>query len=384
MQRLGAAENGGERLVGGADDVVLRLLGGERRPAGLGVEAQPGRLLHGVEALLHDPGPHPAGRPELGDLLEEVHVAGEEERDPPCEGVQRHAGVEGGRDVGDGVGQGEGDLLHRGAARLPHVVAGDGDDVPPGDALLAVGEEIGDEPHALAGGEDVGAAGGVLLQDVVLDRAPDAVCRHAVALGDQLVGEQQDRGGRVDGHRRRDEVEGDALEQDLHVLDRRDGDAGAPHLALGAGMVRVVAHLGGEVERHREPGLAPFQEELEALVGLLGGAEPRILAHGPEPVPVHLRVDAPGERIPAGPSEIAGRIPPPERLGAVGGLDLDPRVGEAPVLGTHPIILPAGRDGLAGREATPRRLPATGNDPPAYVQYRSVGSGSIWAYWVIL
>src|SRR5205823_13399077 len=38
VQRLGAAENGGERLVGGADDVVLRLLGGERRPAGLGVE----------------------------------------------------------------------------------------------------------------------------------------------------------------------------------------------------------------------------------------------------------------------------------------------------------------------------------------------------------
>jgi len=184
-----------------------------------------------------------------------------------------------------------------------------------------------------------------------LDRAPDAICRHAVALGDQLVGEQEDRCGRVDGHRRRDEVEGDALEQDLHVLDRRDGDAGAPDLALGTGMVRVVAHLGREVERHREPGLAPLQEELEPFVGLLGGPEPRVLAHRPEAVPVHLRVDASGERILAGPPEIGGGIPALERLGAVRGLDLDPRVGDAPVLGTHLIILPAGREPLAGRES---------------------------------
>ena len=39
MQALGAAEDGGQRLVGDADDVVERLLGGQGDAAGLGVEA---------------------------------------------------------------------------------------------------------------------------------------------------------------------------------------------------------------------------------------------------------------------------------------------------------------------------------------------------------
>ena len=51
----------------------------------------------------------------------------------------------------------------------------------------------------------------------------------------------------------------------------------------------------GKVERDREPGLAPLEQELVALVGVLGGAEPGELAHGPEPAAVHRGVDAAGE-----------------------------------------------------------------------------------------
>ena len=40
VQRLAAAQDGGERLHGDAHDVVLRLLGGQRAARGLGVEAQ--------------------------------------------------------------------------------------------------------------------------------------------------------------------------------------------------------------------------------------------------------------------------------------------------------------------------------------------------------
>ena len=80
VQRLRAAEHGGERLDGRANDVVLRLLGRERRAAGLGVEAEHlrARALR-LEALLHDLRPDAPRRPELRDLFEEVVVAGEEE-----------------------------------------------------------------------------------------------------------------------------------------------------------------------------------------------------------------------------------------------------------------------------------------------------------------
>src|SRR5260370_24476009 len=57
-------------------------------------------------------------------------------------------------------------------------------------------------------------------------------------------------------------------------------------------MVGVIAHQRGEVERHREAGLAALQQELVAAVGILGRAEARELPHGPEAAAVHALVDA--------------------------------------------------------------------------------------------
>src|SRR5581483_3955512 len=60
-------------------------------------------------------------------------------------------------------------------------------------------------------------------------------------------------------------------------------------------MVRVVAHLGRQVEGDREPRLAALEEVAVAAVGLLGGGVARVLADGPGAVCVHARVDAPRE-----------------------------------------------------------------------------------------
>ena len=80
VQRVGAAEHGGERLDAGAHDVVVGLLRGQRDPCRLGVEPHPLRLL-GLRAVdvAHPARPDPAGGAELRDLLEEVEVAVEEE-----------------------------------------------------------------------------------------------------------------------------------------------------------------------------------------------------------------------------------------------------------------------------------------------------------------
>src|SRR5207248_4314041 len=113
----------------------------------------------------------------------------------------------------------------------------------------------------------------------------------------RLVEREQRRGGRVAPHRAADFPQVDAAEEALHVVDGVDRAAHASHLAARAWAVRVVAHLRGEVESGRQPRLARGQEVAEALVRFLGGSEPGILAHGPEPTAVHGGLHAARVRI---------------------------------------------------------------------------------------
>ena len=55
--------------------------------------------------------------------------------------------------------------------------------------------------------------------------------------------------------------ERDAVEEDLHVLDRVDGDAGLAHIAHDAGMVAVIAAVGGQIEGDRHA-LLPGRQRL--------------------------------------------------------------------------------------------------------------------------
>ena len=112
----------------------------------------------------------------------------------------------------------------------------------------------------------------------------------ALLLADEDVEGEQDRRRRVDRHRGGDLAERDAVEELLHVVEGVDRDPLAPDLAEAAGVVGVVAHQGRHVEGGREPGLAVVEQVVEALVGLLGGAEAGELAHRPEPAPVHRGV----------------------------------------------------------------------------------------------
>ena len=94
-QRLHAAEHRGECLDRRADDVVLRLLRGQRRAARLRVRAQHQRAwIARTEPVAHDRGPHPAQRTVLGDLLEEVDVRVEDPREPRRELVDADAALD--------------------------------------------------------------------------------------------------------------------------------------------------------------------------------------------------------------------------------------------------------------------------------------------------
>src|SRR6185437_719855 len=123
------------------------------------------------------------------------------------------------------VGQGEGDFLRGGASGLAHVISGDGDGVPLGRVLVCPGEHIGDDAHGVADGIDVGSAGDVLLEDVVLHGAGEFFGVGSSAPGHRDIEREQDAGRGVDGHGGGNFFEPDAFEKPLHVFNGGDGDA---------------------------------------------------------------------------------------------------------------------------------------------------------------
>ena len=109
-----------------------------------------------------------------------------------------------------------------------------------------------DDAHRRLGRVDVGVADHELLQDVVLDGPAQLLLRHALLFGrDHVAGEHRQHRA-VHRHRHADLVERDAVEQDLHVLDRVDRHAGLADVAGDARVVAVVAAVRGEVEGHAD------------------------------------------------------------------------------------------------------------------------------------
>jgi hypothetical protein len=129
-----------------------------------------------------------------------------------------------------------------------------------------------------------------------------------VPAGDGDVERQQDDGRGVDGHRRRDLVEGDAIEQGSHVFDGIDGDAHLADLARGKRVVGVVADLRREVERDAEAHHPLRQEVAVAAVGFGGCRESRVLPHRPRTAAVHRGLYAAREGEGAGLADVGSRV----------------------------------------------------------------------------
>ena len=221
MQRLGAAEDGGQGLQRHARHVVQRLLGGGRHAGRLRVRAQPHGLgLLGAEAVPHRGGPDAPGRPQLGDLLEEIVVDVEEERQTRREIVHVEPPLHAGLHVAEAVGEREGELLHGRGAGLPDVIAGNGDGIELRHVPRA---ELDGVHHDADGGlrrRDPLLLGDEFLEHVVLHGAADPVPRHALLVGQSQVHGEGHRGRAVDGHRRGDAIERNVAEEDLEVRER--------------------------------------------------------------------------------------------------------------------------------------------------------------------
>jgi len=287
VQGLRPAQGRREGLERRADHVVVGVLLREAPSGGLAVGPQD-RGAGVLRAELADRlVPEVAGRPQHGDLHEEVHADAEEEGEPRGEIVDGEAAVDGRPDILLSVGQREGRLQHRVGARLHDVVAADGDRVVARHVLGTVGDDVRDDPHRGLRRVDVGVAGEEFLEDVVLDRACQLLLLHALLLGGHDVARQDGEHGAVHRHGDGHLVQRDPVKEDLHVLDGIDGHAGLAHVAGHAGMIGVVAAVRRQVEGDRKARLACGEVSPVEGVRLPGRGEPGVLADRPGMVGVH-------------------------------------------------------------------------------------------------
>ena len=149
----------------------------------------------------------------------------EEERDARDELVNVQTCVYAPLNVLDAVAQCEGEFLKRGRAGLAYVVAAHGNRVVLRDVARAELEGVNDEFHRGADRVNPLLLRDVLLEYIVLERAGNfsEVC--ALLLCDHQIHRQEDGRGRVYSLRDRHLFERDAVEENFHVRERRDGDS---------------------------------------------------------------------------------------------------------------------------------------------------------------
>ena len=111
-----------------------------------------------------------AGRAVFGDLFEKTAVGVEKERKAGSKVIDSETRRERGFYVSGRVGESKRHFLHRGRAGFADVVTADRDRVPLRHLATRPGKQIGHNPHGGARRVDIGTAGNVLLEDVVLDR----------------------------------------------------------------------------------------------------------------------------------------------------------------------------------------------------------------------
>ena len=132
-----------------------------------------------------------------------------------------------------------------------HVITGDADGVPLRHIIMAVLEQVHDQPHGGPRRVGIGAPGSVFLENVVLHGTTDLFHGHTLLAGRNYIEAEQHGGSGVDGHGGADFVHGNLVKQGLHVLQAADRHADLAHFAIGQQMIRVVPNLGWQVECYR-------------------------------------------------------------------------------------------------------------------------------------
>ena len=113
-------------------------------------------------------------------------------------------------------------------------------------------EGVDHQAHGRSGRIDVFLLRDVFLQDVVLNCPRNFLPIGALLLRDHEIHCPQYRGRRIDGHRDRGLLEIDAVEEDLHILKRIDGDAAFAKFDFALHRIGIESHERRQIEGDRE------------------------------------------------------------------------------------------------------------------------------------
>ena len=111
-----------------------------------------------------------------------------------------------------------------------------------------VADDIGGQSHRGLWRKNIGTPREILLDDIVLGRSLELGWRDTLPLGHGNVKRQQPGRSGIDGHGGVHLVQGDLVEQGLHIPYVANRHAHLAYFTMGQGMIGVVTGLGGEVE----------------------------------------------------------------------------------------------------------------------------------------
>ena len=169
MQGLRSSKNGGQCLDCRTDNVIIRLLSGQRAASGLSVEAQhPGARILGLEALFHHPVPDFASSAVFGNFFKEIIMGVKKEREARSKIVYVQSHLEGGLYVLDSVSQGKSQFLQGGRSRFANMVAANGDRVPARNLLGGKLKNVGNETQGRPWWKNPFLLSDVFFQNVIL------------------------------------------------------------------------------------------------------------------------------------------------------------------------------------------------------------------------
>src|SRR5665213_1107876 len=138
----------------------------------------------GAKAFRGDFCPNATRGPIFRDFFQKVVVRIQEEREARAKRVNIESSIYCSLDVGGGVAKREGEFLDGNRSSLPYVVDADGDRITVRNVSLAMGENVGNEPQRKLWRIDIGSAGNIFLEDIVLNCAVYLLRRNTLLLCD--------------------------------------------------------------------------------------------------------------------------------------------------------------------------------------------------------
>ena len=131
------------------------------------------------------------------------------------------------------------------------MVAADGNGIEFRHLGGGVTNNIRDYAHRGLRGIDIGIAHHEFFENVVLQGSSKLLRCHTLLFCGHYIARHNWQHCAIHGHGHRYLIQRNAIEEDLHVFNRINRYTGLADISLYAGMVRVIAAMGGQIEGHR-------------------------------------------------------------------------------------------------------------------------------------